>query len=849
MHVKVAQLKKLKGKSFREIRLRGKQEIAKLNERLLGIGTNEMSDAALLREIHSPNHHGTGEGISALILERIRTSITPDLYERETPVFLPSFAYRDDIPSLVLHRFPNQWLFILDRAGRAINGRFDLLGFTDLSFGDPIDWHLEPISGKRTPLTHWSTIDYLNPEIAGDKKITWELNRHAHFVTLGQAYWLTNDERYAQAFVAQASHWMDANPPNLGINWASSLELAFRSISWLWALHLFAESHHLTARFVARLLKFLVAHGRHIESYLSHYFSPNTHLTGEALGLLYIGAALPELSRAKPWRQIGLKILLEQLPAHIRTDGVYFEQSTYYHRYTVDFFIHLLTLSRSCYWPLPDEVEEKLALALDHLMWLTRPDGTTPLVGDDDGGRLLKLGDRAADDFRDTLATGATLLNRGDWKYVAGDAAIETLWLLGPEGLEHFDEIEIERPTETARGFSEGGYYVMRDGWWKDSTYALIDCGPHGVYNCGHAHADALAFEFTAQGTNWLVDPGTYTYTGDIKTRDEFRETAAHNTATVDGLLQSQPAGIFSWNHIATAKLHSFNHHAGISFFSGSHDGYARLQDAVIHRRNILCLHQHNATALPTYLVVQDEFSAQDRHDYSLFFHFTPECAAISMDNQIRVIHRNHQQLAIFTFAEQPLRTEILRGYVSPVYGERDSAPIATIEFNGTGEQTVMNFILPFTTNHQGAQVAQKSIGVKDARAFIVTLGDSQDVVIAGNAINLVECKGLSAIAQMAWARFVGNRLVRTCFVKGKVIKVHNKFSLHSTDVVNHCVIQVASDHLEIAIEGTNRFTLETKGLWKKISLDGNWFDLNHQPHNLTFARDTGQWQLKVNEK
>ena len=48
-----------------------------------------------------------------------------------------------------------------------------------------------------------------------------------------------------------------------------------------------------------RLLKFLEVSARHVERYLSTYFSPNTHLTGEALGLLYIGTQFPELAGAR----------------------------------------------------------------------------------------------------------------------------------------------------------------------------------------------------------------------------------------------------------------------------------------------------------------------------------------------------------------------------------------------------------------------------------------------------------------------------------------------------------------------------------------------------------------------
>src|SRR5205085_3460999 len=120
------------------------------------------------------------------------------------------------------------------------------------------------------------------------------------------------------------------NPPKLGINWASSLEVAFRAISWLWALHFFRDAAALTPPLYLRLLKSLYAHARHVETYLSTYFSPNTHLTGEALGLYYTGTLLPEFKRAAHWRKLGARILLAQLARHVKPDGVYLEHSTYY---------------------------------------------------------------------------------------------------------------------------------------------------------------------------------------------------------------------------------------------------------------------------------------------------------------------------------------------------------------------------------------------------------------------------------------------------------------------------------------------------------------------------------------
>ncbi|HEX5735899.1 MAG TPA: alginate lyase family protein [Blastocatellia bacterium] len=671
-------LKKLRGKSIHEIGVRSRQELSKLGERVFG-STVEMNDSALLKRLAPSSRNGSAEGTTELILERII----------KRHVFFPALGSREEIATIIERRFPVERRALIERADRAIDARFDLLGLEGLSFGDPIDWRLEPTSGRRTGLEHWSKIDYLHPDVAGDKKVTWELNRHSHFVTLGQAYWLTGDEKYCESFITQATSWMDANPVSRGINWASSLEVAFRAIAWLWALHLFAASHKMRPHFAVRLLKQLWAHGRHVNSYLSHYFSANTHLTGEALALFYLGTALPEFREANRWRETGLQILLEQMPKHIGQDGVYFEQSSYYQRYTADFYTHLLVLARASGARLPAEVEERLALAVDHLMWITRPDGSAPLVGDDDGGRLITLATRNSNDYRDTIATAAAIFNRGDWKFVAGEAKVETLWLLGPAGLKSYDEIEPRTPAACSRAFTEGGYYVMRDGWSRDSSYVLIDCGPHGSSSCGHAHADALAFEFAANGKTWLVDPGTFTYTGNQEMRDHFRSTHAHNTVTVDDESQSVTSGPFSWQHVARAYAKQFISQTDFDYFEGSHDGYEQLADPVTHTRSVLFAKQHPSACL----IVKDRFQANDQHTYALRYHFPAGCSAEADGNQVIATSNDGQQLKITVIGNTTTTARIEEGWVSEAYGRRDPAQVAVFEATGSGAQELFSFI------------------------------------------------------------------------------------------------------------------------------------------------------------
>ena len=243
--------------------------------------------------------------------------------------------------------------------------RFDLLGYRGLYFGDPIDWHLDPISGKRSPRVHWSRIDPLDPDTVGDSKIIWELNRHQWFVRLGQAYFLTGDERYAETFVDAIQDWIEANPRGIGINWASSLEAALRIISWSWALCLFRRSENLCQKLFATIVMAIRNHAIHVEKYLSYYFSPNTHLTGEALGLFYAGVLFPELSSAQSWRALGEKILLAQIERQVYSDGVYFEQSTCYQRYTVEIYLHFLVLAKRNGWEVPAAVAEHVRRMVD----------------------------------------------------------------------------------------------------------------------------------------------------------------------------------------------------------------------------------------------------------------------------------------------------------------------------------------------------------------------------------------------------------------------------------------------------------------------------------------------------
>ena len=80
----------------------------------------------------------------------------------------------------------------------------------------------------------------------------------------------------------------------------------------------------------------------------------------------------------------------------------------------------------------------------------------------------------------------------------------------------------------------------------------MLDAGPHGYRNGGHAHADALSLTLSIDGRPLLIDPGTSTYTMDSQLRDGMRSTASHNTVNVDGRSQSKPTARFTGGQRST---------------------------------------------------------------------------------------------------------------------------------------------------------------------------------------------------------------------------------------------------------------------------------------------------------
>ncbi len=430
---------------------------------------------------------------------------------------------------------------VLETADQIVSHRFPLLGLT-IDTGAEIEWRKDHIHQLCTGTQYFRRIPYLDGKRAGDHKNIWELNRHQHLVLLAQAYLFSERSVYLDEILAQLDSWWRQNPYQRGINWTSALEVAFRAFSWIWLYHLAGSK--MPEQFRRRFLDSLYQHGRHLENNLSFYFSPNTHLLGEAVVLHALGQLFPSFPRAKKWVEIGGATVLEQMKRQVQGDGSHFEQSTYYHVYALDMFLFHAIVSKAS-----REYLDTLARMADFLHAVIGPERLLPFLGDDDGGRWFHPYGPREEFARATLATCCALLGRQDWSYCKEDLYPEAEWWLGhAEGS--------GRGRYESRLFANCGLAVLE----SSSGRVIMDAGPFGPGRAGHSHSDSLSVIASANARAILVDSGTFTYVGDPQLRDVFRGSAAHNTIRVDGRNQATAIGPFWWAdppsvHIVSSKF------------------------------------------------------------------------------------------------------------------------------------------------------------------------------------------------------------------------------------------------------------------------------------------------------
>src|SRR5258708_37772758 len=98
---------------------------------------------------------------------------------------------------------------------------------------------------------------------------------------------------------------------------------------------------------------------------------------------------------------------------------MHFEQSTYYHTYALDFFLHARILAHVNGISIPAAFDRTIEKMLEVLSGLASA-GPIPRLGDDDGGRVFRPYRNRRGHLADALTTGRRRFNNRDLNNAAG---------------------------------------------------------------------------------------------------------------------------------------------------------------------------------------------------------------------------------------------------------------------------------------------------------------------------------------------------------------------------------------------------------------------------------------------
>jgi len=595
---------------------------------------------------------------------------------------------------------------IKDGADMVCGHKFDLLGSGIVDLGEKIAWNADFKTGYQWPKKYFLDMVPIDPigdpikrQLKYDGKVPWELSRCQHFAVLGQAYLITGDAKYSLEFVGQAGDWMENNPPLFGVNWTCPMEASIRASNWIYALYLFRGARELTDDFLTNIFENLIVSGRFIEKNLEKSWRGLTanHYLSDVAGLIFLGIFFKGTSEGKKWRDFGIGELKKEMEKQVYPDGCDFEASTCYHRLVLELFLFSTVFAvvndadfdknnykEICQKIFGKEYVSRFYKMFEVVLYLVKPDGRIPQIGDNDNGQFFIFKKRDLLDMRYLLCLGAVFFREPKFKVKEFGFCEESLWVFGKDGYGAWALME-ENNIENirSRDFYDGGWHVFRD----NGNYCLISCGSNGQNgNGGHCHNDKLSFELAVGGRDLVIDTGTFIYTGVPELRDEFRSTAFHNTIKVDGEEQNRfiRNNLFSLKNDAKIKIIKRDEIAGFDILVAEHYGYRRLKEPVTHRR-IFVFNRESG-----YLAIKDIMTGIGCHVFDFYLHpFAPYLEKDFIDPLIaRAKNPNGVNFAVIPLEIVGLKLDLVDGWISSCYGKKDLVPV--VKYSKTARAPVV---------------------------------------------------------------------------------------------------------------------------------------------------------------
>jgi len=464
---------------------------------------------------------------------------------------------------------------VLAKADQACRHEFDLLGSGPTLLGNPIAWHRDFKTGfEWSPQAHHLEIAWDAVPPGTDIKVPWELSRCQHFAALALADRLEGNGRFKEELKRQLGSWIEANPCGYGVNWVCTMDVGIRAVNWLMSLSVLSGGADENESFADGVVESLWCHGRHIMRNLE-WNGPRSDMAGnhflaDLCGLFAIGVLFRETGEGERWLAFALEWFEKEINRQVFSDGVLFETSTSYHRLSHEMFLWADGMADRIGRPFSEYYTARLERMGTFVKCYTAPSGLAAQFGDNDGGRLISVG---IEELRD---------HRYLYTDRCGFGGQSNRRLLLADGRGAIDE--------PSGAFRDGGFFfgAVGSGWLGVRAGAVTHGG-------AHAHCDQLSFVLTIEGADVIVDPGTGVYTADVRMRNDFRASFAHNAPRVNDLdanhFSGGMQGLFQMSDDTRAELVNWSRSSDAIEFRGRHFGYSRMIDGCLVERTLRMEH------------------------------------------------------------------------------------------------------------------------------------------------------------------------------------------------------------------------------------------------------------------
>lgn len=361
--------------------------------------------------------------------------------------------------------------------------------------------------------------------LSGETQFNIQKHRHQWVLPQAKVYWGTKNEIYVRSYMEVYSSWLAAHPcPGTSDNgyvipskhalrdmW-TDLQATSRVMDQISVLDYYINSDSFTPDF---LTHFLVAYADAVECIRANPYHEqlSNHRLYEIQAVFTAAVMMPEFKAAQEWLTDASEDIESQVHMQFADDGVLVEMDPGYHIPMIAIFYdsHRIASANDKLDAFPEDYRTCLVKAVRFVRDLAYPD-------------------YSLEDFNDVRSSSwnKSTLTKNFRKYqemFPDDPTLE-YWASGfSSGV---------APEEMLSKYTTTGWYMLRNGWTKNSTMLIMKNNYNVKPDGGvwwHCQPDNGTISLYHNGRHFLPDAGAYTYTNGAD-RDAFRATAMHNTLT-----------------------------------------------------------------------------------------------------------------------------------------------------------------------------------------------------------------------------------------------------------------------------------------------------------------------------